>query len=107
MPSFPAAAGILSFFGFKHEVKELLRVLSHTTRTYYVNHYQILKAFLVTLPEIRRTNFFGKQERFDSKRCLNYNETLDFMSGKQCSYFEWPKQDEVKKLLVKSKDSER
>ena len=107
LPTFPAAAGILQFYGFKHEVKELLRLLSHTTRTYFVNHHQILRAFLVSLPELRRTNFFGKQERFDAKRCLNINETLDFMSGKQCSYFEWPKQEEIKKLLVKCKDSER
>ena len=104
LPTFIVAANILQFAGYKHEVKELLRLLCHTTRRYFINHQQILKAFLVSLPELRKLPFFGQVEYFDPKRCIYINDTLDFLArsgGNKCTYFEWPNQEDIKKMTPK------
>lgn len=82
----------------------MLRLLCHTTRRYFINHQQILKAFLVSLPELRKLPFFGQVEYFDPKRCIYINDTLDFLArsgGNKCTYFEWPKQEDIKKMTPK------
>ena len=68
-----------------------------------------MKAFLVAVPQLRKVSFFGQSEYFDPKKCIYINETLDFLArsgGKECTYFDWPKKEDIKKMLPKdlSKD---
>ena len=48
LPIFNVNAVILTFFGFKHQVKELLLYLSHSTLIYFKKHGKILDGFLLT-----------------------------------------------------------
>ena len=58
---------------------------------------------MVSLPELRKLPFFGQVEYFDPKKCIYINDTLDFLArsgGNKCTYFEWPNQEDIKKMTT-------
>ena len=59
---------------------------------------------MVSIPELQKLPFFGQVEYFDPKKCIYINDTLDFLArsgGNKCTYFEWPKKEDIKKMIPK------
>ena len=60
------SATVLSYFGDMDDVAELLQLLSHVTRGYFVKHADNLQPFLVRrpLPVTNKLPFIGMKEVF-------------------------------------------
>ena len=72
LPSFLITAIMLSYYGVHREAAELLQVLSHSTRAYYMKHKDLIKNFTVMF---RKMPYFGKAITQESDNCR---------------YFQWP-----------------
>ena len=92
MPSFPVAAGILSYYGYSTDCRKLLQKLSHITVDYYSKHKKVLQAFLVQVPALTKLKFIGVTTQFVPRDCV---------------YFEWPKMQDLKRMLPQDASKQR
>ena len=88
LPSYAAIATILSFFGWKDDVFQILQILSKTSRAYFAEHRPILGGFLYPQPTPKELGFFGQKD----------------WQRERCSWFSWPSRDKLVEMYPFSKE---
>ena len=83
MPSLVGVAMVLSYFGYKDEVRVLLCQLSKTTRVHFYDHRLNINSFVIVRPPPEKLPFFGREEPLDPTNC---------------TYFEWPRNNAAERI---------
>ena len=81
LPSLLATAIILSYYSHQKEVTILVKQLNKQGQRYFLNHQQLLKAFIAP-SVLTKHPFFGSKGK------------IDVLDAAKNQYFEWPTQEQ-------------